>query len=222
MSVPTDVQNVVNANYDQQMIAALRHSPLRHAPKNPLGVVAHPANPDAPPHILRAWPALTPEEREAGLQFCTNLEPNTGVLFVFPGEFFWPMWMKDTPLPLDIVFLRSSFGGDGTVTCEIVDVREGKPFDLTHITPRDTCDMVLEMQRGQFGFGGKRGRRGVRALTISGYETALLRAIRVCPPGPIEENRPNAAARAQDEGDDSLPPSLGASGAVSDALGFKW
>ena len=216
MSVPNDETVIRNANYDQEMIPALEHSPLRFEPKSPLGLVAHPRSPKTVPHVIRAWPALTPQEREAGLQFCTRLERNTGVLFVFPGEFYWPMWMKNTFIPLDIVFLRSRFADDGTVACSIVDIQRGTPGSLDHIIPRETCDMVLEMREGEFGFT-EEGRRGVSFLSVSGYETALLRAIRVCPPDPIAQpDRSDARPADAEKGDDSLPPPIGS------ALGFSW
>jgi uncharacterized membrane protein (UPF0127 family) len=208
VSVPTDNPTVQTANYDQEMIPVLEHSPLRHAPKSPLGIVVHPTDAKTPPHVIRAWPALTPLEREAGLQFCHSLEPNTGVLFVFPGEFFWPMWMRDTPLPLDIVFLRSRFHDDGTVALSIVDIQQGEPFSLTHLIPKSPCDMVFEMPAGSFGFSDN-ARRGVKYMTMSGYETALLRAIRVCPPAPPPQPEPNGDRRQSNKADDSLPPAIG-------------
>ena len=43
-------------------------------------------------------------ERERGLMFRTDIGLNEGMLFIFPQEQELAFWMKDTPLPLDIMF----------------------------------------------------------------------------------------------------------------------
>lgn len=63
--------------------------------------------------------ADTPEERSKGLMKRRNLEKNTGMLFIFPGEKERGFWMKDTYIPLDIIFIASN----GT----IVRIHEADP-----------------------------------------------------------------------------------------------
>ncbi len=45
------------------------------------------------------------EEIVRGLQFRRSLAPNAGMLFVFAKESFYSFWMKDTLIPLDMIWL---------------------------------------------------------------------------------------------------------------------
>lgn len=48
--------------------------------------------------------ADSPEEREKGLMNRTSLKPDAGMLFVFPEPQMLSFWMKNTLIPLDIIF----------------------------------------------------------------------------------------------------------------------
>jgi uncharacterized protein len=50
----------------------------------------------------------TPKEREQGLMFRTQLDESSGMLFVFEQESTYPFWMKNTYLPLDMIWINSS------------------------------------------------------------------------------------------------------------------
>lgn len=52
--------------------------------------------------------ALTEAERSKGLSNRESLAPNTGMLFIFdtPGEYGF--WMKDTLIPLDMIWISES------------------------------------------------------------------------------------------------------------------
>ncbi len=65
----------------------------------------------APAAALRVQIAQTPPQRERGLMGVTNLPRHTGMLFVFEQDAAVAFWMKDTLIPLDMVFLSN----DGVV-----------------------------------------------------------------------------------------------------------
>ena len=55
--------------------------------------------------VIYAEIADTPAKHAEGLMFRTTLEPDHGMLFTFqePGQ--WTFWMKNTKMPLDIIWL---------------------------------------------------------------------------------------------------------------------
>ncbi len=49
--------------------------------------------------------ATTPETREIGLMNRTDLTPDAGMLFVYPPGRAIALWMKNTLIPLDMLFI---------------------------------------------------------------------------------------------------------------------
>jgi len=94
--------------------------------------------------------ATTPEQRQRGLMHRTSLPADGGMLFVFPEEKVAQMWMKDTPLSLDLLFL----GADGRV----LRIEEGaEPLSTRVISSGLPARGVLELA------GGSAARLGLRA-----------------------------------------------------------
>ncbi len=60
--------------------------------------------------------ATTPYEWTKGLMFRTSMPENSGMLFIFPDEQIRTFWMKDTLIPLDIIFISKDK--------KIVDIKE--------------------------------------------------------------------------------------------------
>lgn len=50
--------------------------------------------------------ALTPQEQIQGLMFREFLPQNSGMLFIFDKEEIWPFYMKNTLIPLDIIWVN--------------------------------------------------------------------------------------------------------------------
>src|SRR3989344_1181533 len=63
--------------------------------------------------------ADSPEERTAGLMFRESLGENFGMLFIFDDEKTRSFWMKNTLIPLDMVFISRDF--------KIVDIKYAEP-----------------------------------------------------------------------------------------------
>lgn len=59
-------------------------------------------------HVFDAEIAATDAERAQGLMFRTKMPSDHGMLFIFDGEGDRYFWMKNTPLPLDIIFIDAS------------------------------------------------------------------------------------------------------------------
>lgn len=53
----------------------------------------------------------TPAQIERGLMFREHLPPDQGMLFLMKEEREWPFWMRNTLIPLDLIFIA----GDMTV-----------------------------------------------------------------------------------------------------------
>lgn len=52
--------------------------------------------------------ALTDQQKRVGLMHRDKLAPDAGMVFVFDRDDILPFWMKDTLIPLDIIWLSAS------------------------------------------------------------------------------------------------------------------
>lgn len=83
----------------------------------------------------------TPESRARGLMFRTEMAADRGMFFVFDRAAQRAFWMKDTPLPLDILFLNRR-----GVVCSIAVATT--PYSLDQIPSRCAAQTVLEVNAG--------------------------------------------------------------------------
>ena len=84
--------------------------------------------------------ARTPQEKATGLMGRKSLDPNGGMLFIFDPPQDISMWMKDTLIPLDMIFVNEKG--------RIFRLREGKPNDLTTIASGGKTWAVIELAGG--------------------------------------------------------------------------
>ena len=80
--------------------------------------------------------AHTEEEKRKGLQEVTELPKNEGMLFFFDEPQEVSMWMQNTLIPLDIIFINEDN--------EVIKVVQGVPNNETPIVVQDTL-YVLEV-----------------------------------------------------------------------------
>ncbi len=85
--------------------------------------------------------ADTVEERAKGLMFRENLPRSAGMLFVYDRARPVQFWMKNTPIPLDMVFVDEQ----GVVTNVHANA---VPMDETPIDGGDDVKLVLEINGG--------------------------------------------------------------------------
>lgn len=83
--------------------------------------------------------AYTDEEKEAGLSNRTELPEDAGMLFVWDEPEEVSIWMKDTKIPLDIIFVDN----DLSVTA----VYNGVP-DSEELMTQENTSFVLEVNKG--------------------------------------------------------------------------
>ena len=93
-------------------------------------------------HDFQVEIAATAGQRARGLMFRKSLPPQHGMLFVYQPPRPVSMWMKNTYIPLDILF----FSADGKV---IKISRNATPHSLRHIRSGGITRAVLELNAGQ-------------------------------------------------------------------------
>ena len=93
------------------------------------------------PISVRVEIVATPEKRSFGLMYRKNLPEAHGMLFLFPREQPLSFWMKNTPLPLDIIFINSAH--------TIVNIAANtKPFSEEPLPSSLPAQFVLEVNAG--------------------------------------------------------------------------
>ena len=94
--------------------------------------------------------AETLEQKSKGLMFRKSLDDKAGMLFPYGQPQEIAMWMKNTYIPLDMVFIKA----DGTIH-RIAAMTE--PFSEATVASQGPVSAVLELN------GGAAGRFGLKA-----------------------------------------------------------
>ena len=87
--------------------------------------------------------AETAQKRVLGLMFRENLKENEGMLFIFEKEEIHPFWMKNTKIPLDIIWINN--------LNEIVYINKNTQPCIDYcptINPNKNAKYVLEINAG--------------------------------------------------------------------------
>jgi hypothetical protein len=85
--------------------------------------------------------AVTPEEQARGLMFRKSMAEKEGMFFVFDRDEIRHFWMRNTLIPLDMIFIDSKLS--------VVDIhRNAKPLDETVISSQKPARYVLEVNAG--------------------------------------------------------------------------
>lgn len=93
--------------------------------------------------------ARTPAEQQRGLMFRNQLGRDRGMIFPFDPPREASFWMKDTLIPLDIIFIRA----DGTIGSIAAMTR---PHSLAPVRSGEPVAAVLEIA------GGRAAELGIR------------------------------------------------------------
>jgi uncharacterized membrane protein (UPF0127 family) len=93
------------------------------------------------PHPFTVELAMTPQQQEIGEMFRTSIPEGTGMLFDWGTPREVPMWMKNCPVPEDMIFI----GADGAIT----HIAENTvPESYANISSGGPVRATLEVQGG--------------------------------------------------------------------------
>jgi uncharacterized membrane protein (UPF0127 family) len=92
-------------------------------------------------HIFQVEVAKTQTQLRRGLMFRKALASDGGMLFIMEPHRQTSMWMQNTYIPLDILFINP----DNKIT----KIMQGRPHDLTPLNSDSICAYVLEINFGR-------------------------------------------------------------------------
>ena len=84
--------------------------------------------------------AYRPEDQELGLMNRKSMPDDHGMIFVFSAERNLTFWMKNTLIPLDIVYLDQAG--------RVVSVKHMKPLDETGVPSDGPAMYAIELNAG--------------------------------------------------------------------------
>ena len=95
-------------------------------------------------NCFRVEVASTPQERAMGLMYRDHLDEDAGMLFIFEDDGLYSFWMKNTLIPLDMIWLDE----DGTVVYIAENAQPCGSGTCPLINPGREAGYVLEVNGG--------------------------------------------------------------------------
>jgi uncharacterized membrane protein (UPF0127 family) len=92
-------------------------------------------------HHFTVEVAATPDQQERGLMFRRSLAGDRGMIFPYEPPQQVAFWMKNTLIPLDIIYIRPN----GT----IAQIVNAQPMDITPLPSGEPVVLVLEIRGGR-------------------------------------------------------------------------
>jgi len=84
--------------------------------------------------------ADTPKKQQLGLMHRKSMPQDRGMIFVFEDERERSFWMKNTLIPLDIVYADAAG--------KVVSIKQMKPLDETGISSDGPAKYAVELNQG--------------------------------------------------------------------------
>lgn len=113
-------------------------------------------------HYFDTLIALTEYEQARGLM--EKSWPPPVMCFPYKKSSIHKFWMKNTPSPLDIIFVKNN---------KVLDIFKGEPYSLVAVGPEEPSDLVVELP---FGTAKKLGiKKGDPVKIFYGIDTMCRR-----------------------------------------------
>ena len=113
------------------------------------------------PAVFNVEIAADQASQERGLMFRSSMAPNAGMLFDFHTPLYVTFWMKNTKLPLDMIFIRQN----GTVAGIAANA---EPYSEKLIPSAEAVRAVLEINGGRAAALGIEPGAQVRGAIFTG------------------------------------------------------
>lgn len=80
-------------------------------------------------------------ETQTGLMYRNTMKVSEGMLFIFPNEAMHSFYMKNTGIPLDLIFIKENRS--------IASIQENaQPYDESSVSSKEPVQYVLEVNAG--------------------------------------------------------------------------
>jgi uncharacterized membrane protein (UPF0127 family) len=125
-------------------LAQESRAPLELAtfPRTSLEISHHEKHHVARRYAFEVWVADTPERAQQGLMFVSDLPDTMGMVFPLPAPRVETMWMRNTYIELDMLFIRA----DGRVA-KIIE--RAHPLSEAQLSSDTPVSAVLELKGGE-------------------------------------------------------------------------